>query len=153
MNQNIIIDNVIISRTNKTKFLGVIIDELLSFQQHIMYVKGKVARGLGILYKTKKYLHQKTLTQLYNAFIYPHLTYCIPVWGNACKTYLDPLVKIQKRVIRLIKGAKKLDHTDPLFKELKILMLLEIYVYILQFESNDSIHDIKIGRQFYCIYR
>ena len=145
VSQNIIIDNVIISRTNKTKFLGVIIDELLSFQQHIMYIKGKVARGLGILYKTKKYLHQKTLTQLYNAFIYPHLTYCIPVWGNACKTYLDPLVKIQKRVIRLIKGAKKLDHTDPLFKELKILKISEIYVYTLQLIMYKHHHNLFQG--------
>ena len=145
VSQNIIIDNVIISRTNKTKFLGVIIDELLSFQQHIMYIKAKVAFGLVILYKTKKYLHQKTLTQLYNAFIYPHLTYCIPVWGNACKTYLDPLVKIQKRVIRLIKGAKKLDHTDPLFKELKILKISEIYVYTLQLIMYKHHHNLFQG--------
>lgn len=147
-----------ISRIDKTKFLGVIIDECLSFQQHIMYIKGKVARGIGILYKTKKFVHQKTLTQLYNAFIYPYLNYCIPVWGSACKTYIEPLINIQKRAIRLIKGARKFDHTDPIFRELKILKITEIYVYALQlilykyhhnllpdifegfFVSNDAIH-------------
>ena len=158
VDQDLIINNVKISRTDKSKFLGVIVDEFLSFQQHIKYIKGKVARGLGILYKTKKYLHQKTLVQLYNAFVYPYLNYCIPVWGNTCKTYLDPLVKIQKRAVRIVKGAKRFDHTDPIFAELKILRISEIYVYSLQlllykyhhmllpgifadiFVSNDSIH-------------
>ena len=104
-------------------------------------------------------MHQKTLVQLYNAFVYPYINYCIPVWGNSCKTYLDPLVKIQKRAVRILKGAKKLDHTDPIFKELKIMKISEIYVYTLQlilykhhhlllpdifadfFVSNESIHN------------
>ena len=157
--QDIFINNVKISMTDKTKFLGVIIDEFLSFQPHIMYIKGKVARGIGVLYKTKKFLHEKTLIQLYNAFIYPYLNYCIAVWGNSCKTYLEPLVKMQKRAVRLIKSAQKLEHTDPIFKELKLLKIGEIYVYSLQltlfkyhhsllpdifsdfFVSNDEIHD------------
>ena len=156
--QDIIINNIKIAMVDKTKFLGVIIDEFLTFQQHVNHIKGKVARGIGILYKTKKFLHTKTLTQLYNAFIYPYLNYCIPVWGNTCKSYLEPLVKMQKRVIRLIKGVKKFEHTDPIFKELNLLKINEIYVYSLQlilykyhhtllpdifsgfFVSNDEIH-------------
>lgn len=156
---NIVINGITISRTDNTKFLGVIIDDTLSFQQHIKYIKGKVARGIGILYKTKRYLHRKTLIQLYNAFIYPYLNYCIVVWGNTCKTYLAPLVKIQKRAVRLIGGARKFDHSGPIFKELKLLNINEIYVYSLQivlyryhhallpdifrgfFVSNDSIHN------------
>ena len=44
---------------DNTKFLGVIIDKFLSFQQHIQYVKGKIARGIGILYKCKCFFGQK----------------------------------------------------------------------------------------------
>ena len=45
---------------------------------------------------------------------------------------MDPLVKIQKRAVRLITGARKFDHTAPIFKEFKLLKINEIYVYSLQ---------------------
>ena len=45
---DLMINNVKIDIKVKTKFLGVIIDEHLSFQSHIKYIKGKVARGFGI---------------------------------------------------------------------------------------------------------
>ena len=75
-----------------TKFLGVIIDQNLSFQGHINYIKMKVARWIGILYKSKPYFSFDTMRMLYNAFIYPYFTDCIEVWGNTYKSYLEPLV-------------------------------------------------------------
>ena len=50
---DLMINNVKIDIKEKTKFLGVIIDEHLTFQSHIKYIKGKVARGFGILYKCR----------------------------------------------------------------------------------------------------
>ena len=69
---------------------------------------------------------------LYNSFIYPYFTYCIEVWGNICTTHLDPLVRIQKRAVRTIVGARKFDHSTPIFKKLKLLNLNEIYIYCVQ---------------------
>ena len=85
----IIIDNVKIDMVERTKFLGVIIDQNLSFQGHINYIKGKVARGIGILYKSKPYFSFETMPMLYNAFIYPYSTYCIEVFGNTYKSCLE----------------------------------------------------------------
>ena len=69
---------------------------------------------------------------LYNSFIYPYFTYCIEVWGNICPTHLEPLVRIQKRAVRTIAGARKFEHSEPIFKNLKLLNLSEIYVYFVQ---------------------
>ena len=96
------INNVVISQVENTKFLGVVIDPFLNFYDHIQYLKGKVSRGLGILYRGRKFLSKKTMLTLYNVFVYPYLIYCNQVWGNTYKTYLDPLVKIQKRAVRVI---------------------------------------------------
>ena len=90
------IDGVKIDMKENTKFLGVIIDNKLSFQQHIKYIKGKVSRGLGILLKCRRFFDQNTLVTLYNSFVYPYLNYCISVWGSTCDTYVDSLVKLQK---------------------------------------------------------
>ena len=128
--------------TEKTKFLGVIIDQNLSFQSHIMYIKGKMARGIGILYKSRLYFSLKSMRMLYNAFVYPYFTYCIEVWGNTCQSYLDPLVKLQKRAIRTIVGARKYDHTLPLFQNLKLLNIREIYIYCVHILMNKYHHDL-----------
>ena len=62
-----------------TKFLGVYLDSGLTWRNHIDYIKGKIARGIGILCKARKYLKENTLITLYYSFIYPYLCYCIEV--------------------------------------------------------------------------
>ena len=69
---------------------------------------------------------------LHNAFIYPYFTYCIEVWGNTYQSYLKPLVKMQKRAIRTIAGARKYAHTALLFLYLKLLNIKRIYIYYIQ---------------------
>ena len=96
ISEELIVDGVKKDIKESTKFLGVIIDKRLSFQQHIKYIKGKLARGVGILCKCKRFFKHETLLTLYNSFLYPYLNYCIAVWGNTCKTYLEPLIKARK---------------------------------------------------------
>ena len=61
----------------------------------------------------------------------PWLTYCNHVWGNACMSTLNPLVLLQKRIIRIISGSKRLSHTDPLFKELGLLKLKDVNKFVI----------------------
>ena len=123
------ITDVVISITNNTKFLGVYIDQHLSFQDHIRYIKGKISRGIGILCKARKVLNKSTLLTLYYSFIHPYFTYCITIWGNTFLTALTPLIRCQKRAIRIISGAKRLDSTSPLFKQMEILNFERLYIY------------------------
>ena len=125
----LLINNVVISQTEKTKFLGVIIDPHLTFQKHISYMKGKIARGIGCLRKSRPFVNEKTLKTLYNAMIYPHFTYCIEVWGNNYSKHLEPLMKLQNWAIHLITRTRKYDHVTPLFKRLKLMTLEKIYPY------------------------
>ena len=69
---------------------------------------------------------------LYYSFVYPYLLYNIEVWGNAACTYLDPLFRKQKRAVRVVIGASKRAHTEPIFDELKILKLKSIHYLALQ---------------------
>ena len=55
----------------------------MSWIQHIAYVKNKVAKGIGIMFKTRTYLDRRSLINLYNAYFYPYLRYCVESWGNA----------------------------------------------------------------------
>ena len=67
--KDVIIQDRIISHVTSTKFLGVIIDDKLKWNLHIIYMKNKIAKSNGILYKIRNFLDRKTLTHLYNSFV------------------------------------------------------------------------------------
>ena len=104
-----------ISRVFSAIFLGIVIDDQLKWLEHIQYIKNKVSKSVDILCKVQKYFHQQTLHNLYYTFVYPYLTYGVEIWGNACNVYLDPVVKLQKKCLRIITIASYLEHTEPLF--------------------------------------
>ena len=132
LSTDLVIKGVVISRVEHTKFLGVFIDSTLTWSKHIQYMKGKIARGIGILCKGRKFFTDETLVTMFNSFVYPYLTYCIEVWGNTYTTYLNPITLLLKRAVRVIKGCKRQAHTTPLFQNLKIMNLAETYVYFVQ---------------------
>ena len=119
----LIIKDETIKRDHKTKFLGVILDEKLTWADHIFYIKGKIAKGLGIICKARKLLNAQTLRTLYYCFVYPYMNYCIDVWGDTCKSYLEPLVKLQKKVLRIISYSGFNSNVDNVFKKLEIMQI------------------------------
>ena len=72
LSADLTINNIKFDMTERTKFLEVMIDQNLSFESHIMYIKGKVARGINILYKSRPYFSLETMRMLYTAFVYPY---------------------------------------------------------------------------------
>ena len=128
-NFSIKIDNEAIMRVNSTKFLGVMIDSRLNWSCHINYIKNKISKGIGIIHKCKRLLNVKTLLTLYYTFVYPYMHYCIEVWGNTFDIFLNSIVKLQKKAVRIISNSHHLAHTDPLFCKYTILKLKKIYYY------------------------
>ena len=118
--------NISIKRISFTKFLGVIIDEKLSFTRHISYIKNKISKAMGIIIKARKYLYRKSLLNLYHAFVFPYLTYCMEFWGNASEVYLDALLKVQKKLFESLPISYYLAHTDDFFKQLNILLVYKL---------------------------
>ena len=126
---SLFIDGIGIDEVKHTKFLGVFIDNRLTWKKHIDYISGKISRGIAVILKARKLLNERALITLYYSFVYPFFTYCNHVWGNACKTHLKRLVILQKRIVRIITSSPYLEHTDPLFYKLGLLKLSEINKY------------------------
>ena len=95
---------------------------------HITYVKNKVSKGIGIMFKARNYLKRNALVNLYYSFIYPYLIYCIEAWGNAINCYLKQLYVIQKKVIRMIVFANYNTPSIDILKNLNILPLYKLVV-------------------------
>lgn len=112
-----------------TKFLGVILDNQLNWSEHIKYISNKISKAVGVIIKARKVFDTATLKTLYYSLIYPYLSYCIHIWGAAYGTYTKSLVCLQKKIVRIISGKPPRSASDPLFSELKILKLEEIFKY------------------------
>ena len=123
---NITIDNIPLERKKETKFLGVIIDENLNWNEHIRHITTAISRNVGILYKMKKYIPCNTLVMLYNSLILPYVSYCNLVWATCAKTKINSIHLLQKKAIRICTGSPYLSHTSPLFHKLKTLTVFDI---------------------------
>ena len=109
--------------------MGIILDSGLSWSKHINHLSKKVAKATGILSRARQIFNRDTLVQLYYSFVYPFLTYCSIIWGNAPKVYTSQIFKIQKRAIRTICNIRKRNSTLNACHKLRILRFPDIYKY------------------------
>ena len=123
---HITINNVRIDRVYVTKFLGVMIDHKLNWKEHIDIINKKLSKSIAIIHKASTILKTDSLYTLYCSLFLPYLNYCAENWGNTYESNLSKLVTKQKQVIRIISKAEFRDHTNPIFKQLKILKLHDL---------------------------
>ena len=122
----IIIDDNVICRKESHQFLGIIIDEFMSWKLHVNHLSLKLARSIGVLSRLKYFLPSNILFLLYNSIIVPHLNYCNMIWGNTYKSYLNKLLLLQKRAIRIITKSDFRHPSQPLFAKLQVLPIHEL---------------------------
>ena len=112
-----------IERVTEFNFLGLTLDQHMSWDSHTNKIANKISRTLGILCRLKHVLPPNILKIIYSTLIQPHLQYAILCWGFK----QTRIFKLQKRAIRLITMNKYNAHTAPLFKKLGILTLPDIF--------------------------
>ena len=126
---NVIINGEQVTVVSKATFLGVIVDNSLTWKYHIEIICNKIAKSIGIIKKVKYKLNRNTLINLYYTFVYPYLVYCNNVWGNAAKVYINKLLILQKRVLRTIFNVGYRDSTKELFIAANIMNVYDLYLY------------------------
>ena len=136
------LDDQYLKFTENCMFLGVKLDNKLTFCSHIKYITSKLARSTGIFYKIRDNFTLSAKLNFYYAFMYPFFSYNIIVWGGTFPTHLKPLITQQKRFIRLMADADMVAHTNPYFYQFKILKLHDVYRY---FMSIYMFNLIKVG--------
>ena len=118
-----------IERQQVNKFLGILIHENLTWDDHVRYIKQKISKSLGILYKTRHIISRNSLIQLYFSFINSYLNYGNIIWGSTYKKTLEPLFIKQKHAARIIFNQHKFYHAEPLLKEMKALNIYELNIF------------------------
>ena len=150
------LSNFKLKKVNKVKFLGVMIDDKITWDAQIEYLKEKLLSAIVIIKRIKKFIPEPEYLSLYNSLFKSHISYCISSWGGISNFKLEKIFSIQKRCMRLLFGnelnfdhaeyyqtcarartyhqhiARKnftLEHSKPLFNDNKLLTLHHLYIY------------------------
>jgi hypothetical protein len=127
------IENKNLDMVEQFNFLGIELDDKITWSSHINKISLKITRALGIINKLKLILPQRIMMILYNTLIVPHLNYGLLVWG----TQTSRILVLQKKAVRMLSLSKYNSHTSPIFKMLEILQIKELYkLRMLKFYYN-----------------
>ena len=97
-----ILNNIEIKRENSVKFLDVIIDENLTWKNHIEVVENKISKNIGVLYRASHLLDLEDLQKIYFSFIHIYISYANIAWASTFKTKLQGILKKRKHTARII---------------------------------------------------
>jgi len=117
-----------IKSSSNTKFLGLIIDDSLSWKAHIDQMMPKLNTTCFVIRTIQVIMSPETLRMVCFAYIQSIMSYGIIFWGN--QPYSDKIFKIQKRVIRITANSRMRDLCRELFKKLEILPVCSRYQYL-----------------------
>ena len=120
---NITINGIIIERVQSFNFLRITLSESMSWANHLLSIKKKISKVIGILYRLKNTFPLEVLKTLYKSLVLSYINYGLLLWGVEVKN----LEIIQKRAIRLITGSNYIAHTEPLFIQLGLLKVQDIF--------------------------
>lgn len=95
-------DGTVIEKVNEHKYLGVILDNKLTFKNHCDYIIKKVGKKISVLRRIGHFLSAMTRCTIFKTIIAPHLEYCSTIMLNMNKTDVERLQKMQNRGMRAI---------------------------------------------------
>lgn len=117
-----------ISKVDKIKYLGIMVDQNLSWNHHINLVSTRV-RKLIWIFKNLRYVATKELLiKVYTALAQSVMVYCIPIWGGSSKTKLLELERAQRTLLKVIHFKKYRFPTTELYKISDVLTARKLYI-------------------------
>ena len=116
-NFQLVIGNEIISLVKDAKFLGLFIDENLTWRAHIAKIRHNISSGLYMLNNTRNFLPSDQKKTVYMSFVNSHILYGVLLWGTMALTGdVSKLSRQQNKAMRAINNKRRNFPTNPLYK-------------------------------------
>ena len=126
---SILIDDQEVARVSTFKCLGMVLDQNMKWDNHVMSIIPKIASGLFVLRKISTLCPREVALSVYHALISSHMRYGIVLWGACSGAYFSRVFRLQKQAIRYILHLPKDASCKPHFLDLKILTLPGLYIF------------------------
>lgn len=128
-NPDINIEQTKINQLQQTKFLGLVLDEDLSWDNHILTIQKRVSSGLFVLRSLSKFCTVEVLKIVYFAHIHSHISFGIALYGATSERNLQNLLLLQKKAIRIILNLQQSDSVKEHFSNLRIITVYGLYIF------------------------
>ena len=126
---SLIFNGIAVTKVKDQKHLGLILDSSLSFEKHLNENILKAKNNVGILKHLSKFLHVKTLDQMYKALVRSHLDYCDIIYhipshqnqaplGITLHSLMEKVERIQYQAALAVSGAWRGSSRSKLDEEL-----------------------------------
>lgn len=109
------INNTKLKKLQKTKYLGLIVDDKLNWDSHIEHIiKNKLVPMIGVLYRCSNFLNNKNRNLIYNAYILSNLQYLIKIWGSCNSTNFQKAQVLLNKAVKILYQLPYRTHTHLL---------------------------------------
>jgi len=123
------VEGFVIDRVHSTKYLGIIIDDMLTWKEHINNLVIKLSSMIGIMYRRSYLLPPMCKRNVYFALVYSKIIYGIEVYANTYITYLKPLIIKCNSLLRLLQNSKRTTRTNELYVNYNTLPVNMLFNY------------------------
>ena len=137
----ILVNNIVIPQVTSCKFLGVYINQNMTWNTQVEHLHNRITTNLHLLHGSKNVLNVDCLRKVYFVHIHSHLIYGMKVWGSMISSVQTAnLFKQQKQCMHILGNWKLRENVEPVFKELIILKFPDM----VQLEMCKLGHQLKL---------
>ena len=148
----IVVDGQKVRRVKIVKYLGMMVDDKLAWDQHVDYISSKITRNIGILKRIRHFIPHESLLLLYHTLIEPYFRYCSIVWAQWGETQQDKLQTLQNKAARTIAKLPydEANHSDLLtkFAWLSVRNLIELDTAVFVYKEINNLHPEQADSPF-----
>ena len=118
---------MVINRVDAVKYLGITIDEKLTWNAHVEYVCNSLIKFFSIFKQLRHKVTTNIVRQLYHAFIYSKIKYGLEVYGNTSSRNISKLQVMQNKLLKYVMRFDIRTGTNLLHTTLDIMKVEDIH--------------------------
>lgn len=128
-----------ITKVKQTKYLGIILDDRLSWYAQIEQITDRVRKYIWMFKTLRHILSKKLLNEIYISLVQSVITYCIRIWGGALKTRFLEVERVQRTLIKVMYFKMRTFSTNELYKLSDLLSVRKLYIYSLVLNKHKAL--------------
>ena len=137
----------LIDRTKSYRYLGLIVDEKLSWESHINEICWKLSQVAGVILKIRSLLSREAMMLVYHSLVGSKLRYGLICWATATKSILDKVNVAHNKIITYLTFSKRCSRMWPLYSQIKVLPL-DILIQVEQAKTMFKFETEKLPQVF-----
>ena len=118
----------VLEKQYSTRYLGIIIDQHLKWEDHIDFITKKLRCTIIMFHNLKNILTHSNQKLVYFGLVQSRIQYGIIAWGSAYDHYLQQLMSVQNVILKIIQNKEKRFSTEALYEIANVFPVRKLFV-------------------------